>query len=122
VTPLERLRKAVELLPAGVCVTAQREALLEALGGAVEAPSALSPGDLTVADLAVADLAERFRRSPSTIRGWLETGRFPGAYKLNGRDWRVPIDGVQAFENHQRGRRGQTEVDLSGWRKYQKGP
>ena len=114
-TPLERLRQAAELLPAGASVIVSREALIDALGSTVVVTSAPPAGDLTVAEL-----SERFRRSPSTIRGWLEADGFPGAYKLNRRDWRVPLAAVEAFENQQRERRGQTEVDLSGWRKYQK--
>ena len=114
-TALEQLRRAAELLPAGVSVTVTRELLLEALGGPVDAPNAPRAGDLTVAEL-----ADRFRRSPSTIRGWLEAGRFPGAYKLNGRDWRVQRAALEVFEAQQRGQRGQKDVDVSGWRKIQK--
>ncbi len=114
-TPLDRLRQALELLPGGASITLPREALLEVLGGPVGVPSATPPGDLTVPEV-----ADRFRRSPSTIRSWLETGRFPEAYKLNSRDWRVPLAAVEEFENQQRGKRSPTEVDLSGWRKYQK--
>ena len=114
-TLLERLRQAAELLPAGASVIVTREALIDALGSAAVVTSTPPAGDLTVSEL-----AERFRRSPSTIRGWLETDRLPGAYKLNRRDWRVPLATVEAFENQQRGQRGQTEVDLSGWRRYQK--
>lgn len=37
------------------------------------------------------------------MRAWLEAGRFPGAYKLRGRDWRVPPDAVEAFKARERG-------------------
>jgi len=116
VTALERLRQAAELLPAGTSVTLPRETLLEALGGAV-APAETPSGDLTVAQL-----AERFQRSPSTVRGWLEAGRFDNAYKLSGRDWRVPVADVEAFVLDQRtARQGDTQAaDLGAWREHRK--
>jgi helix-turn-helix protein len=100
VTPLERLREAAALLPAGTSLTVTREALLEALGG-VDRP--VGP------DLTVAELSERFHRAPSTIRAWCEAGRFPDAYRLNGRDWRVPPAALEAF------RAGQ-HTGLKAWR------
>lgn len=33
-------------------------------------------------DLTVAEVAAELRRSISTVRGWIEDGRFPGAYHL----------------------------------------
>ena len=113
-TVLEQLRQAAELLPAGASVTLTREALLAALGG-VE-PVVLQ----TSADLTVVQVSERFHRSPSTVRGWLEAGRFPGAYKLNRRDWRVPTAAVDAFEARQRepaASRG-PGPDLGAWRRH----
>jgi len=49
-----------------------------------------------------------------TVRGWVERGDFPGAYKLNGKEWRVPVSGVEAFQNRQRG--ATPNARLSGWR------
>lgn len=114
---LDRLRRAAELLPAGASITVSRECLLEALGSAdvcSEAPA----GDLTVAEL-----ASQFQRKPSTVRAWLEAGRFPGAYKLRGRDWRVPPAAVQAFREAEQGgrRRGApAAADLGAWRRQKK--
>jgi hypothetical protein len=113
VTPLERLRQAAELLPAGAAVTLSREALLDALG-TVPTPGTAEP----TADLTVAELAARFHRAPSTLRGWLETGRFEGAYKLNGRDWRIPSASVAGFLAQQR--RGRDKADLGAWRKHKR--
>ena len=114
-TALERLRQVAELLPTGTSVTFTREVLLEALGGTPDISAAVLAGDLTVAEVAA-----HFHRSPSTVRGWLEAGRFTGAYKLNGRDWRVARAAVDAFEAQQKGQRSPTETDLSAWRKHQK--
>jgi hypothetical protein len=115
VTALDRLRQVAELLPAGASVTVSREALLEALGGDVEVQTCATPsGDLTVTELAA-----HFKRSASTVRGWLEAGRFPGAYKLNGRDWRTPFASVEAFEKAQREPKT-AGADLGAWRKHRR--
>lgn len=45
-------------------------------------------------DLTVKQLAERFGRGDSTIRSWLAMGALPGAYRLHGREWRIPISAV----------------------------
>lgn len=108
---LERLRKVAELLPVGTSITLTRETLLEALKAAADVTTV--PIDTTAAELAA-----RFQRSTSTIRGWLEAGRFPGAYKLRGRDWRVPAEAIDAFREQERRRHASPDLDLSGWRKY----
>ncbi len=35
-------------------------------------------------------LAKVFKRDPRTIRRWVEAGYFPGAYKTEGGQWRIP--------------------------------
>jgi hypothetical protein len=114
VTALERLRQVAELLPAGASLTLSREALLEALGDVDVGASATVSAEQTVGELGV-----QFHRSPSTIRGWLEVGRFPGAYKLRGRDWRVPVAAVEAFVAAEQKSRGRT-ADLGSWRKHRR--
>lgn len=116
-TALERLRQMAELLPAGASVTLPREALLEALGEPLQTSALAAPP----ADLTVAELAARFQRSPSTVRGWLEADRFPGAYKLNRRDWRVPLAAVETFEAQQRAQEAPRGADLGAWRRQRKG-
>jgi len=100
--PLEQLRTAAAALPPGTLVTLSREALLDVLGGGGGDRVAGGEGSPPVAvDLTVTDLAQRFRRHPSTIRQWLESGRLEG-YKLFGREWRVPLAAVAAFQDQQR--------------------
>ncbi len=95
----DRLRELAERLPQGVSVTLTRDGLLGlATEHAQDPDPPAAPGDCTIPEL-----AGRFRRSTSTIRGWCERGRFAGAYKLNGRDWRIPPAGVDAFLAQQRG-------------------
>jgi len=108
----DRLRELAERLPPGAAVTLTRDGLLElaaVAGGRVEetAPQA---------DFTVGELALRFHRSPSTIRDWCEHGRLGGAYKLNGRDWRIPQGAVDAFLVLQRREHQVAPVSLSAWR------
>ena len=120
------LRALAEALPVGTAVPVPREWILELLGGGVIAQTSAPE----VADPAIPQLAARFKRSPSTIRGWIELGRFPGAYRLRGREWRVPAAGVAAFEAAERNGGSSTSeskvsaaapagrtVDLGAWRK-----
>lgn len=104
------LRERLEALPPGSLVPAAW--VLELLGDAEGTPA--RPGT-PVVDLNVADLALLFKKKPSTVRAWIERGDFPGAYKLNGKEWRVPGVAVEAFQKAQ-----QTLSDagdtLSAWR------
>jgi hypothetical protein len=108
-------------LPAGAAVPVPREWLLELLG---ESSSAADP------DLRVEELARRFGRSRSTIRTWCELNRFPGAYRFQNREWRVPAGALAIFEATERERAGKPQrspegpsgappgmVDLSDWRR-----
>lgn len=86
---IAELRRLAEQLPAGTSLTLDRATLLQVL-----AP--------VVIDLTVRQVAEQLHRSPSTVRGWLEAGRFADAYKLNRRDWRIPPAAVEALLSGQR--------------------
>jgi hypothetical protein len=76
---------------------------------AVEAPAPPARVDLTIRDL-----ASLFGKQPSTVRGWVEHGDFPGCYKLHGKEWRVPASAVEEFQNRQRGTK--SDEGLSAWR------
>lgn len=67
-------------------------------------------------DLTVPDLCRQYGRKSSAVRGWLEAGRFPGAYKMNGKEWRVPRAALAAFDAGQR-TRGSRRANLGSWRK-----
>ena len=106
----DRLRELAERLPPGGLLTLTRDGLLAlAAGGDGQASHAVLQADVTVAELAT-----RFHRSASTVRGWCEHGRFEAAYKLNGRDWRIPKRAVDAFLAEQRGEAHATR--LGAWR------
>jgi hypothetical protein len=91
--------------------------LLELLAAQAASASASVPADPTVDAIAA-----RYARAPSTIRGWCEAGRFPGAYKLHDREWRIPTSALEAFEAQERrrqrpsGARGGRARSLSDWR------
>lgn len=108
------LRAIAEVLPAGTAIPVPREILLELLGALSAAASAISPADPTVEEV-----ASRYSRAPSTVRGWCEAGRFPGAYKLHNREWRIPSAALAAFEAAVRGRATASRRDaqsLGDWR------
>ena len=106
--PLESLRTALAAMPPGSLVP--RDWLLEQLSSS-PAPSE----SLALVDLTIGDLARLFGKRPSTVRAWVERGDFPGAYKLHGKEWRVPASAVEAFQDRQRGA-AKREPRLSAWR------
>ena len=115
----ESLARIVDGMPPGSAVTLSADwlrAQLEAVREIHEAP---------LAHLTVKQLAEETGRSVSTVRGWLAEQLIPGAYKLRGREWRVPRAGLREFLEHQArtkrevrpalGRKG--GAGLGSWRK-----
>jgi hypothetical protein len=110
----QHFHAVAKALPAGAAVPVPRELLLELLAG----PTAASPASAS-ADPTVAEIAARYGRAPSTIRGWCEAGRFPGAYKLHDKEWRIPPAALAAFEATVRGRATASRQDvqsLGDWR------
>ncbi len=113
-----RLRALADALPAGGTVSLSADALraLAAVDGEVEAAAVSGP----LADLTINNVAALFRRRPGTVRGWITSGRLR-AYKLNGREYRIPRDALRAFQDSERHRseprRTPAEpVDLGAWR------
>jgi excisionase family DNA binding protein len=109
---VDALRREVEAMPPGTLLP--RDWFLARLDqtageGGVAAPAA-------TVDLTIRDLAALFGRSPSTIRGWVERGAFPTAYRLNGREWRIPQAAVETFQQGQRRQGVATNSSLGMWR------
>jgi excisionase family DNA binding protein len=77
-----------------------------------------SDTDATV-DLTVTDVATMLGRAPSTCRTWCAAGRFPGAYRLQGREWRIPRSALRALRDapEEPPRRQDGTVDLGSWRR-----
>ena len=115
--PLESLRAALTAMPPGTLVP--RDWLLKQLSEGISGvPAAVTPAPPRRVDLTIRDLAKLFGKQPSTVRGWVERGDFPGAYKLHGKEWRVPVSAVDAFQNRQR--RAKADPRLSAWRKVRR--
>src|SRR5438552_763978 len=111
---LDSLRAALAAMPPGTLVP--RDWVLERLSEDIPGvPAAVTPTPPARVDLTIRDLAQLFGKQPSTIRAWVERGDFPGAYKLHGKEWRVPVSAVEAFQDRQR-RRAKSEPRLSAWR------
>jgi len=112
---LESLREALTAMPPGTLVP--RDWVLARLPEDTQGvPPAVTPALPCRVDLTIRDLAKLFGKQPSTVRAWVERGDFPGAYKLQGKEWRVPASAVEAFQNAQRRRTAKSEARLSAWR------
>jgi hypothetical protein len=104
-----RLRQALAPIPDGSTVP------VSWVRGLIE-----EHGDRDVdVDLTVADVATMLGRAPSTVRTWCGAGRFPGAYRLQGREWRIPRPALRALreEPTKPRARGDGTVALDSWRK-----
>lgn len=126
---LRVLRTIADALPPGASVTLDgawlRAVLEEAEAGEVNGDSA----DSRLADLTVEQVAERVGRSGSTVRGWIAAAAFPNAFKLNRREWRIPLSDLRAFLDRQRPqasplgesprrRKSKGADQLSSWRQH----
>lgn len=75
-------------------------------------------------DLDVQEAGRRVGRQPSTVRTWCAEGRLAGAYRLGGREWRIPRSALTAFvRSHEAsGEGGQarpgSDEELGGWRDH----
>jgi hypothetical protein len=91
---LERLRQLAEALPPGAAVSLPREWLLEELR--------LGGSGIGAVDLTVVEAGQLLGRRPSTVRGMCAARQLEGAYRLHGREWRVPRSSVTALLAHER--------------------
>lgn len=104
------VREQLQALPRGSLVPV--DWVLELLSDGRDGPARLGA---PAVDLNVADLALLFKKKPSTVRAWIERGDFPGAYKLQQKEWRVPRSAVDAFQATQ-ARGTDTPQGLGAWR------
>ncbi len=110
---LDELRRWAASAPPGTLVPA--DSLAAMLAG-------VEDGDDRLVDLTVQEAAVELRRAPSTVRGWCIDGRLR-AYKLNGREWRVPraamrdyLEGQKNGSSRQATRTNGKAADLAAWR------
>lgn len=118
-TLAEHLRAMVATMPSGASVSLP----VDWLRAQLEEEESSRDTTLAPSDLTLAEIAKRVHRAPSTVRGWLNGGMVPGAYRLRGRDWRVPPSALQAFLRQQAApkaepvpRRRDRAPDLGSWR------
>lgn len=121
----ERLRLLVESAPPDATVPVRWIGeLLDQDEATVEPAIRRNGSDPVMPDLSVEDIMKATSRERSTVIGWIHDGDFPGAYKLNGREWRIPPADWKAFLSRKREQRpaepvpsGGQSVDLGRWRK-----
>ena len=117
----KQLESVVEGMPDDASVTLTvawlRALLQEEADRAGEAPDGV---------LTLAEVGERVGRAEGTVRTWCNSGKLEGAFRLNGRDWRVPESSLRKYLDAQADQRPNEvvspgNVDLGSWRKHRKG-
>lgn len=126
-TVVERVQKIVASLSDGTSVLVSISELKEWLREAGDRGPP-PPPIAFIADLTAEQIGVIVGRSPSTVRGWLNSGLIPEGYKLNGHEWRVSRDALEAFQNRQREgvskrepRRPKLPPTLDAWRSAKAG-
>ena len=114
-----RLATMVEGMPDGAMITLP----VEVIRSWLEEDGLIEPEDALI-DMTVVEVAERLNRSPSTVRGWCGSGALEGAYRLRGREWRIPPGRLRAFLDSEAKSRGgrmrpraEEDIDLGAWRR-----
>lgn len=105
---LDELRRWLASAPPGSLVP------VEAVRPLLESDGADGAGSAW--DLSVQEVAELLGRAPSTIRGWIGEGLFPGAYRLRGREWRIPRRDLTRLRENDSPVRDAGSADLGSWR------
>ncbi len=122
---VEHLRRLVEAAPPDATIPVRWIGeLLDQSAVSVESDSMGNDSDPIMPDLTVDDIMRATNRGRSTVIGWIHRGDFPGAHKLNGREWRIPRADWKAFlDRKRRGLLpkpilpGGPRADLGRWRK-----
>lgn len=114
-----RLQAVVDGLPEGSTVSLP----VSWLRGLLEA-EAKRAGEELPELLTLPEVAQVVGRAESTVRTWCNSGRIPQAFRMNGRDWRVPSKALQEWIESQQepeeapGRLlGRGEEDLASMRR-----
>lgn len=112
------LRMVAESHPGGSVVAVLREHLLDLLEPQLNAPRIADKPP--AADLTCRQVADALGRDGSTIRSWVARGEFPGAYRLNGREWRIPPESLRSWQDAQRARPTVSLPNRAGARRGQR--
>ena len=100
---------------------ADSEALVPATEVLKRLPDAATQSHEAAGDLTLAEMAAEVGRAVSTVRSWCNSKRIAGAYRLNGRDWRIPRTALRRFLDDQGRADAQHEVqhgdvDWDSWK------
>lgn len=91
-----QLRRDLERFPSEAMVP---------VGWVVERLAAVESSEATTdgleIDLTCEEVAKLLQRASPTVRAWCATGRFPGAWRLNGKQWRIPRAAIMDFQHQQ---------------------
>ena len=113
----EDLRTLHEAMPPGSAISLSREAI----GGLLDSLPIPERSCPLSRDLCLKEVADRVGRAVSTVKGWCNRGAFSGAYKLNGRDWRVPEGALETYLASMGATRSrpirESSTDLASWRR-----
>ena len=93
------LHAALHALPSGSAISLPVASLLELLEPAQ--PRDLAKNGPEV-DLTPDEVGAALRRSPVTVRGYCSPGLFEGAYRMRGRQWRIPRQALETFQAAER--------------------
>jgi hypothetical protein len=97
VNPREVLRALVAGAMPGAVITVRADWIAELVADIPE------PKAQVEVDLTAAEVARLMARDEKTVASWCRVGLLSGAYRLRGREWRIPRASLAAF---QRGRPG----------------
>ena len=116
----KQLSKMVEGMPPGSSISVPCDWLRSLLAEDERA------GDVPDELLTLEEVGERMSRAVGTIRTWCNSGQLEGAFRLNGRDWRIPSSVLQAYVENQQNPQDtpgpdDADDDLGAWRRIRKG-
>jgi excisionase family DNA binding protein len=106
----DALLRLAQALPESTAVPVPRAWLLELLAG-VPSPQQ-APGAIEI-DLTPEEAGSALQRSPVTIRAYCAAGLLPGAYRMRGRQWRIPRTALEAFQAAERRANRRTRRDAA---------
>lgn len=86
-------------------------------------PTDATTKDFVAGDMTLEQVASEVGRATSTVRTWCNSKRLDGAYRLNGRDWRIPQAALRKFLDDQGREDAQDQMQNGGgdwedWRQH----